>query len=118
MTDYKCFELEEHAGATIVRLVDPQRMAGMLVGEFQDELLRVVEGDHPERVVIDFGRVEFCTTAVIDSLIRAKKRLVTSGGQLRLCDMAPEVREAFKMLNLDGTVFQIHDSVSQAASSF
>jgi anti-anti-sigma factor len=118
MGEYHCFEIEQYGGATVIRLVDPQRMTGLLVGEFQEELQKFVESQAPKRVVIDFGRVAFCSSAVIDALIRAKRRLVSAGGQVRLCDMTPEVREAFGMLNLDGTVFQIVPSVSEAASSF
>lgn len=118
MASYRCFDVEQFVGATVVRLTDPLRMRDLLVGELQDELLDMLEREKPTKLVVDFGRVEFCSSAVIEALIRAKKHVVTAGGGLKLCDMRSGVREAFQILNLDGTVFDIHDSVTHATESF
>ena len=41
-----------------------------------------------------------------------------SGGELKLCGMSEPVRDAFGMLNLDGTVFEIHDRETDALAAF
>ncbi len=78
----------------------------------------LVDTERPAKVVVDFGRVVHCSTAVINGLLRAKRCVVANRGQLSLCGMTTEIRDAYDMLNLDGTVFQIHDTLDDAVTAF
>ena len=56
---------------------------------------------------------------MINTLLRIKKIVVRDkAGQLQLCGMKPNVRSAFGMLNLDGTVFDIYESAVDANATF
>ena len=70
MAKYKCFSIDQLEDTTVVRLVDPQQLRGLLVGELQEELLGMLDAQEPSRMVIDFGKVAFCPSAIIDALIR------------------------------------------------
>jgi len=48
----------------------------------------------------------------------AKKRLASEGAQLKLCGMNESVRQAFQMLKLDGTIFDIRTSRASAVNAF
>lgn len=98
----------------VIELIDPKLFDTTIVTQLQDELLRLVETERPSKAIVDFGRVVHCSTAVINGLLRAKKRVISNGGQLMLCGMTEGIRDAYKMLNLDGTVFQIHDTLDHA----
>ena len=118
MSDEKHFRMERQEGVTVLQLLDLRLLDTLVVSEFQEELIRHLNEQKPKRVVVDFAAVSHCSTAVINGLLRAKKRLMEWGGDLRLCHMQPAVREAYQLLNLDGTVFHIYETQDDAFDSF
>jgi anti-anti-sigma regulatory factor len=78
------------------------------VSDLQDEILDLLEKQSPVKLLVDFEAVGRCTTEVISIMLRAKKRLHPRGAHLGLCGMKDVVREAYQLLNLDGTVFMIY----------
>lgn len=118
MSKYKHFEVETIRDVSVLRLIDPQLFDTLIVTELQDELIDFVEAATPGKVLINFSNVSHCSTAVINSLLRTKKRLIRDNGRLKLCGMRDGLREAYKMLNLDGTVFDIVDNPSDGIQAF
>lgn len=104
--------LEKHV--LVIQLIDPKLFDTTTVTELQDELLRVVDTERPSKAIVDFSKVVHCSTAVINGLLRAKRRIQANGGALLLCGMTGGIRDAYTMLNLDGTVFQICDTLDDA----
>ena len=86
--------------------------------ELQGELFAFIELYRPDQLVIDFERIRYCSTALINGVLRARRRLDDIGGTMKLCGMCESVRDAFRGLNLDGTVFQIYDTLDEALASF
>jgi len=82
------------------------------------ELADYIESNQPSRVVLSFRNVKRFSSEGINICFQIKSVIDTSDGQLRLCEMGAPLRDAFKALNLDGTVFQIHDDLGTALSSF
>ena len=112
------FTVEQADGEiTVVTLTDQQLMDTMMVSGFQDALIEFVADRDPRRLVIDFRYVKQCSTAVMNGLLRVKKRLVLSQGKLRLCNMTPHVFKAFSMLNLVGSVFQVDATLADSLTS-
>ena len=117
-SDYQHLVIRREDDVLVVELIDPKLFDTTTVTQLQDELLLVMDTERPSKAVVDFGRVVHCSTAVINGLLRAKKRILANGGQLKLCGMTAGIRDAYKMLNLDGTVFQIHDTLAKAVLAF
>ncbi len=117
-SDYQHLVIRREDDVLVVELIDPKLFDTTTVTQLQDELLLVMDTERPSKAVVDFGRVVHCSTAVINGLLRAKKRVLANGGQLKLCGMTAGIRDAYKMLNLDGTVFQIHDTLAKAVLAF
>jgi anti-anti-sigma factor len=118
MLKYGHFDVHHQKDVLVIQLVDPRLFDAMVVNELQEDLLAVIDKEKPRKVLISFEGVSHCSTAVINGLLRAKKRLMASGGQIKLCQMHPTIREAYKLLNLDGTVFHIHDTEAEALTAF
>ena len=59
-----------------------------------------------------------CSTAVINAMLLVKKKLLSADGEVKLCNVSDGIRHVYQMLNLDGTVFEIHDSLPQALQAF
>lgn len=85
--------------------------------ELKTELLRFAEQESPEKLVISFEHVDRFSTEFIGTLLSTKKRHSRTR-RMNLCCMQPVHREVFRVLNLDGTVFQICDTVNEAAAAF
>jgi anti-sigma B factor antagonist len=89
-----------------------------MISELQDELIEYLEKEKPQQVLVSFEGVTNCSTSSINALLRAKKRVISTGGVLKLCCMSPQIRAAYKMLNLDGTVFDIYNETKEALATF
>ncbi|MBP86067.1 MAG: hypothetical protein CMJ64_05015 [Planctomycetaceae bacterium] len=115
MSDYEHFQVKRDEDVLIVELADPMLFDIALVMAWQTELLNL---DRPKQAIIDFSQVEHCSTSVINGLLRAKKRITKNGGQMKQCGMTEPIRKVYRMLNLDGTVFLIYDTISDALAAF
>ena len=118
MSEYKRIQIEESEGITTIKLLDSQISDLLVQGELQDEMLAVIEERHPKKVLINFERVAFCASASINGLLRFRRDLLGQGGELRIFGMTKNVREAFQILNLEGTLFQIFDTKADAQASW
>ena len=118
MAEFRHFSVQLMDGVTVVQVLAPRLTDSLTVAEFQDELLEMIESDLPDKVVVSFKGVVHCSTAVINGLLRAKKRLLTINGSLRLCGMMEVIRDAYRILNLDGTVFHIDEALEDSLAAF
>lgn len=116
--DYEHLIVRTEDDILVIQLIDPKLFDSETVTALQDELLRVIDTERPKKAIVDFSRVVHCSTAVINGLLRAKKRIQANAGELKLCGMTNGIRDAYRMLNLDGTVFQIYDTLEDARNAF
>ncbi|MCH2123435.1 MAG: STAS domain-containing protein [Pirellulaceae bacterium] len=114
MSIYKYFNPEQTETALIARVSTSHFLDRLVIHEFQEELINFVLAEHPQNLIVDFGRVQQISSETVNALIRARECILGHEGTLFLCDLRPEIREVFQLLNLDGTLFQIHDSLSAA----
>ncbi|MDP6556359.1 MAG: STAS domain-containing protein [Pirellulaceae bacterium] len=118
MADYQHFSVQLVDDVAVLQVLAPRLSDSLTVSEFQDELLEMIETELPKELVVSFKGVLCCSTAVINGLLRAKKQLLVSDGSLRLCGMSDVIREAYRMLHLDGTVFDIDDTLEESLAAF
>lgn len=109
---------EDQDDILFVRIQGRNLLDPMAVREMADELLGLIDGRRPKKLLVSFSEVSRCSTDVINALLLAKKRLLTEGGELKLCEMSPNIRHTYQILNLDGTVFRIYDSTEDAREAF
>ncbi len=117
-SDYQHIRVRSIQDVLIIELIDPKLFDTEIVTQLQDELLRLVDTDKPHKLVVDFARVVHCSTAVINGLLRVRRRMLRQDGCLQLCGMSNTIRDAYRMLNLDGTVFPIQDTLDEALARF
>ena len=95
-------------------------MAPAQVETLGDELLSLVEGERAQdeaNVLINFENVRFFSSGAINKLIVLEKRVRARGGQIRLSNMRPEVRDLFSYTNLD-SMFDIRGNQAEAILAF
>ena len=118
MSQFRHFDVRHFDGFTELHLADTTFFDVSRYAELQDELLTFVETQRPRHLVVNFDRIRYGSTALINGLLQCRNRLTAIGGELKLYGMCDPVREAFFMLNLDGNVFGIYESESDALVAF
>lgn len=83
---------------------------------FKIEVSKLI--DQPNmKVVITLGGVDYIDSSGFGSLLSVLRVAKNNNTQLKLCNIAPEVMELVKLLQLQ-TVFDIRDSVNDCLKSF
>lgn len=89
----------------------------LLIQELQDELLPLVENAKEPNILLDFRTVTFMSSAALGSIIRVHKRCKQRGKRLKLCCIAPDIREVFAITTLD-TMLDIYKTADEAEAAF
>lgn len=116
MNEYECIELNSIDDISVVKIKDPKVMDPSRIEKLGGELMSLASDDRSENVVINFVNVVFFSSAAINKLVVLEKRIRARGGQIRLSNLRPEVRDLFSYTNLD-SIFQIKDEQSEAIES-
>jgi anti-sigma B factor antagonist len=99
--------------ATIVSFTDEKILEERDIKALQDSIMSVVEQTERIKLILDFGNVQFLSSAVLGLLIRLSKRIYEHDGQLKLCNITPKIFEIFKITRLTKT-FDIYKDVESA----
>jgi anti-anti-sigma regulatory factor len=102
----------------IARLLGGRLLDSAVVQEMTGELMAAIAAHKPTKLLISFARVMRCSTEVINSLLLAKKHLLGEGGDVKLCEMSDSIRHTYRILNLEGTVFEIFETEEDALHAF
>ena len=68
-------------------------------------------------LLVDLSEVGFLDSSGLGALVRAMTNSQKEGGQTKLLKAGPQVRRLLEMTKLD-SVFEIHDDLERAVSSF
>jgi len=98
----------------IVAVSDVELLDRLYSNGLQEELVHFIEAEKPTKVSIDFSLLQRANTEMINAMLTARHRIEDLEGDINLCRMRPEIREIFSLLNLDGSVFQIFDTLEEA----
>ena len=112
------FQIELHGRVLVIQFLPPQLFEHLVLNELDDELREAIREYEPRYAVFDFSRVSFCSSSIINALLRVRKRLARQGGQVAIAELNGGVLEAFKVLSLDRNVFVPFDTVQAAVDHF
>ena len=118
MPNYQYIEVSQQNDVTVVQVLNPTVQDRLLINELGDELIDFVEREKPQKLLIGFERVAYCSSEMIGGLIRARRRVLNGGGSLKLCSLRPTVRRIFVITHVEGTVFDIYETAEEAIAAF
>ncbi len=118
MTPDSLFSLHEHVDCAELRLQDPRQCDSLITSEFGDQLNDFCERHAPERIVVNFDQATSVSASIIGALVALRNRVRLCGSELNLCGMNDRIRHVFRLLHLDGGIFEIRDGMSEAAATF
>lgn len=113
MQSLRYIKLERYDDVIIAELVE-----SILRGSIQTEILKLelqqALAEGAATFIVDFGNVKMISSNVVECLLAIQQRANHLDVNLKLCSMAPELRNVFRALNLDGSILEIVES-KQAA---
>ena len=117
MTVYQRIETSNIRNITVVTFIERKILEAAHILELGEELLQLVEKDGNKDLLLDFVNVEFLSSAALNKLIILDKKIKARSGQLKLCNMMPEIREVFVITRLN-QLFDIVDTREKALDEF
>lgn len=109
----KTLEIEEVHDVTVATLTTKRILNEELIQVLGNELFALVDIDGRKKIVLDFKRVEYFSSAALGKLITLDKKVKTAKSKLRLCSLNPEIYEVFVITRLT-KLFDIRDNREEA----
>lgn len=117
MSDFKSFEVKQVGPVALIQPREQELVRRNLINDLADDLIEFVQKEKPKCIVVSLKRVTRYSSEAIGGLIRMERRVRALGGRVKL-SMNSDLRELFKVTRLDGTLFDIFESESDAVASF
>lgn len=109
--------LETIDGVTVVSFVDTKIVTDENIQEVGDQLYSLVEDEGHKQLLLNFGNVQYLSSAALGKLINLKKKVGAVKGKLKLCCIHPDLLEVFRITRLD-QVFEIYPEEQVALDKF
>ncbi|WP_406693442.1 STAS domain-containing protein [Singulisphaera sp. Ch08] len=93
--------LENIDGVTVVSFVDTKIVTEENIQEVGDQLYSLVEDEGHKQLLLNFGNVQYLSSAALGKLINLKKKVGAVKGKLKLCCIHPDLLEVFRITRLD-----------------
>ena len=87
------------------------------IAEIGDQLVALVENAHKPKIIISFAGVDHLSSAALGTLITVNNKVRNHDGQLRLCNIHPQIFEVFVITKLN-KLFRIYPTIKEAKESF
>jgi anti-sigma B factor antagonist len=104
-------------GITVAGFADAELLDAQAIGEVEEELRELAYGLGAASLLLDFGRVRLMSSRMLGVLLHFSRRFREGGGRLKLCGLAPDLREVFRIARYD-RLFEIYSDEMQALDSF
>jgi len=110
-------EVEQIGDVTVVNFVDRKILDEQNIQILGDQLFSLVDHDGLRKLLLNFGNVEYLSSAALGKLITLNKKLQGVGGRLVLCNIDPQIYEVFEITRLD-KFFNIQKEEQAALQAF
>ena len=91
---------------TFVIFNDSEILEENQINQLQEALRPVIEHNGINKVIFNFGNVNFMSSAFLGLLVRVRKWVAEAGGSLELCNIAPNIYKVFEITRLNN-IFDI-----------
>jgi anti-anti-sigma factor len=106
-------EVNESSSISVVRFKDQKIIDPESIQDLGEELFALIDKDERQKIVLNFGNVEFLSSAALGKLITFHKKAKRIGASIVLTNISPEIYQVFKITKLD-ELFDIRDTEADA----
>jgi anti-sigma B factor antagonist len=110
-------EVEQIGDVTVVNFVDRKILDEQNIQVIGEQLFSLVDQEGMRKLLLNFGNVEYLSSAALGKLITLNKKLQAVGGRLILCNIDPQIHEVFEITKLD-KFFNIQKEEQAALQAF
>ena len=110
-------EVEDIGDVTVVNFVDRRILDEQNIQIIGEQLFSLVDELERKKLLLNFGNVEYLSSAALGKLITLNKKLQSVGGRLILCNIDPQIYEVFEITKLD-RFFNIQKEEQTALQAF
>ena len=110
-------EVEDIGDVTVVNFTDKKILDEQNIQVIGEQLFSLVDELGRRKVLLNFGNVEFLSSAALGKLITLNRKLQSAGGKLILCNIDPQIYEVFEITKLD-RFFNIQKEEQSALQAF
>jgi anti-sigma B factor antagonist len=110
-------EVEDIGDVCVVNFTDRKILDEQNIQIIGEQLFSLVDESGRRKVLLNFGNVEYLSSAALAKLITLNKKLQAVSGRLVLCNIDPQIREVFEITKLN-KIFTIHDEEQSALQAF
>lgn len=107
------FQARKDSGAVVVALGG--RLDAVTAPDYERQVRELLDGGET-RLVIDFERLDYISSAGLRALLVTSRLLQSKGGLLRFANVRGDVRSVFDMSGF-ATMFRVAESVAEALSA-
>ncbi len=109
--------IEEVDGVTVAAFQDSKILDDAVIQQIGSELLECVSQTSGGKLLLDFSRVRFMSSAMLGRLVMLHGKCKKANVTLKMCCLADNLREVFKITNLH-KMFDIQKDRDKAIASF
>ena len=110
-------DVEDIGDVTVVKFIDKRILDEQNIQLIGEQMFELVDDEGNRKVLLNFANVEYLSIAALGKLITLNKKIRAVSGQLKLCNIRPEIKEVFEITKLN-KVLQIYDEEETALESF
>ena len=108
--------MQKQGDVAVVSLLNRRLTDGVSIQAMYEELQAIAKDKRTNKIVLNMDGVEYLSSAVLGKLISLLKLVKKEKGDLRLCNIHPNVVEIFNVTQLD-RIIGIHKGVKEAVAA-
>ncbi len=102
---------------TVANFQDSSLLDMASIQRIGDVLFPLIDRQNRREMILDFGPVEFMSSAALGVLLTLRQKMEKVNGRLVICGLRPELRKVFKLAAID-KLFEFYDTEEAALNSF
>ncbi len=110
-------EVEDIGDVTVVNFTDRKILDEQNIQAIGEQLFSLVDESGRKKILLNFGNVEYLSSAALAKLITLNKKLQQVSGRLILCNIDPSIYEVFEITKLN-KLFNIQPEEQTALQAF
>lgn len=92
--------VENGTDVTIVTFEEENILEDQQIRKLERALLPVIRKNQQKRLVLNFAKVKFMSSAFLGLLVKVHKRVIEAGGHLQLYNLDPKIQKVFEITQL------------------
>ncbi|MBI4613248.1 MAG: STAS domain-containing protein [Planctomycetes bacterium] len=109
--------VEQNGDVTVVYFQDTGILDERNINLIAEELFGIVETKNKIKLLLNFEKVEYLSSAVLGKLVALQKKVKEFKGDLHLCCIRESILKVFQVTKLD-KLFKIYDNQQRGVKAF